>query len=102
MRYEKPLALPLSARAVARGDELLSCMGGSSPAGGERVCGAGTDPWYSAGCSVGGSTGDCAGGVAADYTCLAGVTVELGNECSAGTGGASGYCTVGPAADLSA
>ena len=102
MRYEKPLALPLSARAAARGDELLSCMGGSSPAGGERVCGGGTGPQWTAACSVGDSTGDCAGGSVASFTCLPGPSTDVGYECGAGSGGGTSYCTLGPAADVSA
>ena len=98
MKYRSPKIVDLGAcMERAEGQEApLSCMSGNAPAGGDRICGSGTSPQFSAACTAGPATGDCAGGSSADYTCLSGVSTSLNNECEAGSGGGAGDCTVGP------
>lgn len=96
MRYTRPTMVPLSGRAIARGDDMLSCMAGTSP-GQAGVCGTGSAARWNAGCQSGNATGDCAAGTSADFTCLAGAAATGAEECAFGTGGAPGACTVGSA-----
>lgn len=95
MRYEKPTIVDLGAVARASGQETRSCMSGTGPAN-QGVCGAGITPTWDSSCTTGPDAGDCAGGSAAGFTCLSGVSTFYSYECAAGTGGAAGSCTAGP------
>lgn len=106
MRYEKPRVVPTGSRAMALGDELMSCISGNGATAcsagptpsGAGVCGVGTSPTVDSGCTAGPAAGDCAGGSGASITCLSGAIPFLGEECAVGTSGAPGACTVGPSA----
>ena len=99
MRYEKPVVINISAGArTATGLWPMSCVDGTSPVD-QGVCGNGTTPTYNSGCVAGPDAGDCAGGSAAGFTCLSGVSTYYSYECENGSGGTAGSCAVGPSAN---